>query len=94
VNQFDRGAALITTEEEREQVAELNLRAASVPAAAACTALRYFATGRALPENGWERCYHSPSTSAQLGRERVSDRELALAEERTLGTVTTRSDHR
>ena len=60
VNQFDRGAALITTQEEREQVAELNLMAGkrAKAATAYASALQYFAAGRALlTENGWERCY-------------------------------------
>jgi predicted ATPase len=50
VNQFDRGAALITADEEREQVAALNLMAGNRAKAATAyaAALQYFATGRAL----------------------------------------------
>ena len=58
VNQFDRGAALISTEREREQVATFNLMAGkrAKAATAYAAALRYFAVGRALlGENGWEQ---------------------------------------
>src|SRR2546426_1082686 len=60
VNQFDRGAELITRGEEREQVAELNLMAGkrAKAATAYASALQYFRAGRALlAENGWEDCY-------------------------------------
>ncbi len=58
VNQLNRGAALITSRNEREQVAELNLiagkRAASSAAYAA--ALAHFNVGTSLlREDGWER---------------------------------------
>lgn len=60
VNQFDRGAALITSPVEREQVAVFNLRAGkrAKAATAYASALQYFTAGRALlGENEWERCY-------------------------------------
>src|SRR6266851_1397872 len=60
VNQFDRGAALISTEREREQVATFNLMAGkrAKAATAYAAALRYFVGGRLpLEENGWEQCY-------------------------------------
>ena len=60
VSQFDRGAALITTAAEREQVAGLNLMAGkrAKAATAYAAALQYFTGGRRLlVENGWERCY-------------------------------------
>jgi PAS domain S-box-containing protein len=60
VNQFDRGAALITTDEERERVAELSLLAGKRAKAATAygSALRYFGTGRALLSlNTWEQRY-------------------------------------
>ncbi|MGC1955782.1 MAG: GAF domain-containing protein, partial [Gammaproteobacteria bacterium] len=60
VNQFDRGAALVTTREERKQVAELNLMAGrrAKAATAFASALRYFTAGRLLlAEKAWERCY-------------------------------------
>jgi PAS domain S-box-containing protein len=60
VNQFDRGAALITAPKEREQVAELNLSAGKRAKAATAyvAALQYFSAGRGLlGENGWELSY-------------------------------------
>ncbi|TMA14402.1 MAG: serine/threonine-protein kinase PknK, partial [Deltaproteobacteria bacterium] len=60
VNQFDRGAAMIVTQEEREQVARLNLVAGkrAKAATAYASALQYFMAGRALlAESGWEECY-------------------------------------
>jgi PAS domain S-box-containing protein len=58
VNQLTRGAALITSAEEREQVAELNLIAGqrAKQSTAYNSALTYLAAGRALlPEDCWER---------------------------------------
>ena len=59
VNKLNRGAALITSAEEREQVAELNLIAGrrAKQSTAYNSALTYLAAGRALlPEDCWERC--------------------------------------
>ena len=58
VNQFDRGAALITTEEERRQAAEFNLIAGrrAKTATAYAAAAQYFAAGCALlMEKGWDQ---------------------------------------
>ena len=54
VNQFNRGAELITSEDEREQVAELNLIAGKRAKAstAYASALRYFIAGAAPVERG------------------------------------------
>lgn len=60
VNHLDHGAPLITSPEERERVAELNLLAGKRAKAstASVSALRYLAAGRALlPEDCWERRY-------------------------------------
>jgi predicted ATPase/signal transduction histidine kinase len=60
VNQFDRGAAMIVSREERGQVARLNLVAGRRAKAATAydSALQYFMAGRALlAENGWEERY-------------------------------------
>jgi predicted ATPase/signal transduction histidine kinase/FixJ family two-component response regulator len=57
VNQLNRGAALITSGEEREQLAEFNLIAArrAKAATAYASALNYLATGAALlPSDAWE----------------------------------------
>ncbi|MBV8585931.1 MAG: serine/threonine-protein kinase PknK, partial [Verrucomicrobia bacterium] len=58
VNQFNRGAALITSKSERERLAELNLIAGkrAKAATAFASALKYLATGSALlDDDGWER---------------------------------------
>ena len=60
VNQLNRGAALITSREERERVAELNLIAGerAKTSTAYVSALTYFAAGRALlAEDAWELRY-------------------------------------
>jgi PAS domain S-box-containing protein len=58
VNQLNRGAALITAQEEREQLAELNLLAGqrAKSSAAYASALTYLIAGTALlPQDSWER---------------------------------------
>jgi PAS domain S-box-containing protein len=58
VNQLDRGVALITAWDEREQLAELNLRAGKRAKAstAYASALTYLVAGAALlPDDSWER---------------------------------------
>jgi predicted ATPase/signal transduction histidine kinase/GAF domain-containing protein len=60
VNQFNRGASLIHSLEERVQVAELNLRAGrrAKASTAYVSALTYFASGRALlGRESWEHQY-------------------------------------
>jgi PAS domain S-box-containing protein len=57
VNQLNRGAALITSRDEREQLAELNLLAGkrAKTSAAYASALAYLTAGEALlPEDSWE----------------------------------------
>jgi PAS domain S-box-containing protein len=86
VNQFDRGAALIRTEREREQVATLNLMAGkrAKAASAYAAAQRYFAAGRALiGEKGWEQCYQLTfDLELNWGECEYLTGELAAAEER------------
>ncbi|SOE87307.1 PAS domain S-box-containing protein [Burkholderia sp. YR290] len=58
VNQLNRGAALVTSTEERKQIAELNLIAGqrAKDSTAYDSALTYLIAGRAiLPEDCWER---------------------------------------
>src|SRR5262249_30497630 len=58
VNQLNRGLGLITSIDEREQLAELNLTAGrrAHASTAYASALRYFITGRdLLAEECWER---------------------------------------
>jgi PAS domain S-box-containing protein len=60
VNQLNRGAPLITSDPEREQLAELNLIAGKRAKAATAygSALNYLVAGEALlPEDCWERRY-------------------------------------
>ena len=60
VNQLNRGAGLITSSEERERVAGLNLMAGerAKTSTAYVAALTYFAAGRALlTEEAWEQSY-------------------------------------
>ncbi len=58
VNQFNRAAALVTSQDEREQLAKYNLMAGkrAKDATAYASALTYFTAGRMLlPEDSWER---------------------------------------
>ena len=78
VNQYNRGAGLITSEDERFQVAELNLIAGKRAKAstAYASALQYFIAGEALlTDAAWERRprSHFPAGIAP-GRMRVPDR--------------------
>ena len=60
VNQLNRGAALITSDQEREQLAELNLIAGKRAKASTAygSALNYLVMGEGLlPEDCWERRY-------------------------------------
>jgi PAS domain S-box-containing protein len=94
VNQFDRGATLITTKLEREQVATLNLVAGkrAKTATAYAAALRYFSVGRALlGENSWEQCYELAfDLELNLGECEYLTGDLASAEER-LSLLSTRA---
>ena len=59
VNQFNRGVALISSPDEREELAKLNLMAGkrAKDATAYASALTYLTAGRALlPEDCWGRC--------------------------------------
>jgi predicted ATPase/signal transduction histidine kinase/GAF domain-containing protein len=94
VNQFDRCTALITTQEEREQVAELYLIAGkrAKAATAYASALPYLAAGRALlAEDGWERC-HALTFALELNWAECEylTGDLASAEER-LSTLSRRA---
>jgi PAS domain S-box-containing protein len=86
VNQFDRGAALISTEREREQVATFNLIAGrrAKAATAYAAALRYFIIGRLLlGEKGWQQCYQLTfDLELNRGECEYLTGELAAAEER------------
>jgi PAS domain S-box-containing protein len=89
VNQLNRGAALITSLEERERVAGLNLIAgvrAKISTAYA-SALTYFAAGRTLlPKNVWEQRYplmfalefHRAECEFLSGRLAAAEQRLAM----------------
>ena len=85
-NQVNRGAALITSRDEREQLAELNLMAAKRAKAstAYASALKYLTAGAALlPEDSWDRL-HELTFWIELNRAECEflTGELAAAEER------------
>ena len=98
VNQFNRGAALITSRDEREQVAELNLLAGkrAKASAAYASALKYLVAGAALlPADSWER-QHAMSFELELHRAEcefltgalaVSEERLQLLSARAANTV-------
>jgi len=86
VGQLNRGAALITAPEEREQLAELNLIAGERAKAstAYASALSYFIAGSGLlPDDRWERL-HEHAFALELNRAECEflTGELAAAEER------------
>jgi predicted ATPase len=82
VSQLNRGAALITSAEEREQVAELNLIAGrrAKASTAYAAALTYLVAGAAmLGEDSWERRYDL-TFSLELARAECEFLTGALAE--------------
>jgi PAS domain S-box-containing protein len=94
VNQLNRGAALITSDDEREQLAELNLLAgqrAKVTTAYA-SALTYLTAGEALlPENSWQR-RHELTFALSLRRGECEFLTGALAEaEQRLAALSSRA---
>ncbi|WP_213805173.1 sigma 54-interacting transcriptional regulator [Granulicella sp. dw_53] len=86
VNQFNRGAVLISSKGEREQVAELNLAAANRARTATdyASSLIYLATAKSLlPQDHWESCY-SLTYAIELSQAECEflTGEIAAAEER------------
>jgi PAS domain S-box-containing protein len=70
VNHLNRGTALITSADEREQLAQFNLIAGrrAKSSAAHATALNYFVTGsKLLPHDAWDR-RHQLAFSLELNR--------------------------
>jgi PAS domain S-box-containing protein len=90
VNQLNRGAALITAQGERGQLAELNLLAGqrAKAATAYASALIYLTAGAALlPEDSWER-RHELTFALALNRAECEFLTGALAEaEQRLATL-------
>jgi predicted ATPase/signal transduction histidine kinase len=94
VNQLNRGAALITSRDEREQFAELNLLAGRRAKAttAYASALTYLTAGEALlPEDSWER-RHELTFALELHRGECEFLTGALAEaEQRLAALSSRA---
>jgi PAS domain S-box-containing protein len=94
VNQLNRGAALITSRDEREQLAELNLIAGrrAKTTTAYASALTYLTAGAALlPEDSWQR-QHELTFALELHRAECEFLTGALAEaEQRLNVLTTRA---
>jgi predicted ATPase/signal transduction histidine kinase/tRNA A-37 threonylcarbamoyl transferase component Bud32 len=91
VNHLDQGSALVTSDDERERIAELNLMAGrrAQRSAAYVSALSYFTAGAALlPEGGWGR-RHELSFAIELHRAECELATGALeAAERRLAALT------
>jgi PAS domain S-box-containing protein len=98
VNQLNRGAPLITSRDEREQLAELNLAAAkrAKASSAYASALAYLNAGAVLlPEDVWERRQdvafalelQRADCDVCTGALRAADERLAALATRVLGTV-------
>jgi PAS domain S-box-containing protein len=94
VNQLNRGAALISAQDEREQLAELNLIAGKRAKAstAYASALTYLIAGTTLlPEDRWER-QHELAFSLELNRAECEFLTGGLAEtEQRLAALSTRA---
>src|SRR4029077_17784667 len=94
VNQLNRGAALITSRDEREELAEFNLLAGQRAKAttAYASALTYLTAGEALlPEDSWER-RHEFTFALELHRGECEFLTGALAEaEQRLAALSTRA---
>jgi PAS domain S-box-containing protein len=94
VNQLNRGAALITSRDEREQLADLNLLAGqrAKAATAYASALTHLTAGEALlPENSWER-RHELTFALSLHRGECEFLTGALAEaEQRLAALSSRA---
>jgi PAS domain S-box-containing protein len=98
VNQYNRGVALITSRDEREQIAELNLLAGKRAKASTgyASALKYLAAGAALlPGDSWERRHelifalqlHRAECEFLTGALVVSEERLQLLSARAANTV-------
>jgi PAS domain S-box-containing protein len=98
VNQLNRGAALITDQDEREQLAEFNLLAGQRAKASAAytSALTYLVVGAALlPEDCWERRHelafalelHRAECEFLTGALADAEQRLAVLSARTATTI-------
>ena len=98
VSQLNRGMALITSQDEREQLAELNLAAGkrAKASSAYASALTYFIAGTTLlPEDAWERRQelafalelHPADCEVCTGALQAAEQRLASLATRATGTV-------
>src|SRR5947208_4465044 len=98
VNQYNRGTALITSRDEREQMAELNLLAGKRAKAstAYASALKYLVAGAALlPGDSWTRRHelifalelHRPECEFLTGALGAAEERLNLLSARVANTV-------
>ena len=98
VNHLNRGVAFIESQEERERLAELNLRAGkrAKASSAYASALAYLSMSEALlPEDGWQR-RHDLAFELQLdafdcelctGALQDAEKRIAALEPRSVGTI-------
>jgi PAS domain S-box-containing protein len=98
VNHLNLGAQLITTDEEREQLAELNLAAGkrAKASSAYASALRYLTAGATLlPDDAWERrqelvfelALHPADCEVCTGALQAAEERLATLAPRAAGTI-------
>jgi PAS domain S-box-containing protein len=98
VNQLNRGVPLITSQDEREQVAELNLIAGkrAKASSAYASSLTYLTAGAALlPEDVWERRQelafalelHRADCELWTGAQPLAEKRLAVLATRAADTV-------
>jgi PAS domain S-box-containing protein len=98
VSQLNRGVALITSQDEREQLAQLNLAAGkrAKASSAYASALAYLTAGAALlPEDAWERRQelafelelHRADCEVYAGELQGAEKRLVALATRTVGTV-------
>jgi predicted ATPase len=98
VNQLNRGAALITSRDEREQLAEFNLIAGkrAMASTAYTSALKYLIAGAALLVDDTSARRHEPIFSLELhraecefltGQSAVAEDRLTMLSSRTANTV-------
>jgi len=98
VNQLNRGASLITSQSERDQVARLNLIAGERAKASAAypAALNYFMNGGALlADDAWERLHdlvfslelHRAECEFLTGQSAAADSRLAIVSTRVANAI-------
>jgi PAS domain S-box-containing protein len=97
VNQLNRGAVLITSQEEREQLAELNLIAGKRAKATTAypSALNYLIAGAAMLDDSWERRHelafemelHRAECEFLTGQSPAAEERLTMLSSRAVNTV-------